>query len=86
MAMPMATPTEKAILAKMLRHGYIGGKHTSEDNIPKGLPKYIRGEIKKALENLIREGYIIAKITSYGTEVSLRPRRIAEIREILSGK
>jgi hypothetical protein len=86
MAMPMAAPTEKAILAKMLRHGYIGGKHTSEDNIPKGLPKHIRGEIKKALKNLIREGYIIPKITSYGTEVSLNPRRIAEIREILSGK
>jgi hypothetical protein len=86
MAMPMATPTEKAILAKMLRHGYIGGKHTSEDNIPKGLPKHIRGEIKKALKNLIREGYIIPKITSYGTEVSLNPRRTAEIREILCGK
>jgi hypothetical protein len=86
MAMPMATPTEKAILAKMLRHGYIGGKHTSEDNIPKGLPKHIRGEIKKALKNLIREGYIIPKITSYGTEVSLNPRIIAEIREILCGK
>lgn len=86
MVMPMATPTEKVILAKMLRHGYIGGKHTSEDNIPKGLPKHIRGEIKKALKNLIREGYIIPKITSYGTEVSLNPRRIVEIKEILGGK
>ena len=80
----MATAIEKAILAKMLRHGFIGGKHTSEDNIPKGLPKLMRGEVKKALKNLIREGYIIPKITSYGMEVSLNPRKIAEIREILS--
>jgi hypothetical protein len=80
----MATATEKAILAKMLRHGFIGGKHTSEDNIPKGLPKLMRGEVKKALKNLIREGYIIPKITSYGMEVSLNPRKIAEIWEILS--
>jgi len=79
----MLTDTEKAILAKMLRHGYIGGKHTSEDNIPKGLPRHIRGQVKKALKNLIRVGYIIPKTTSYGMEVSLDPHRIEEISELL---
>ncbi len=79
----MLTDTEKAILEKMLRHGYIGGKHTSEDNIPKGLPKHMHGEIKKALKNLIRAVYVIPKTTSYGMEVSLDPHRIAEINEIL---
>ena len=69
----MLTDTEKAILEKMLRHGYIGGKHTSEDNIPKGLPKHMHGEIKKALKNLVRAGYVIPKTTSYGMEVSLDP-------------
>jgi len=79
----MITATEKVILAKMYRHGYIGGKHTSEDNIPKGLPKHMHGEVKKALKNLIRQGYIIPKITSYGLEVSLNSARISEIKQIL---
>ena len=79
----MLTNTEKTILAKMLRHGYIGGRHTSEDNIPKGLPKDMHGYVKKALKNLIRAGYIIPKTTNYGTQLSLDPHRIAEIREIL---
>jgi hypothetical protein len=77
------TLTEKAILSKMFRHGYIGGKHTSEDNIPRGLPKHVHGEAKKALKNLIRQGYIIPKTTSYGLQVSLNPTRISEIKQIL---
>ena len=80
---PILDPVEKAILEKMLRHGYIGGKHTSEDNIPKGLPKHMYGEVKKALKNLIKAGYIIPKTTGYGLEVSLDPHRIAEIHELL---
>ena len=78
----MTTETEKKILTKMLYEHYIGGKHTSEDNIPKGFPKHERGDVKKALKHLIREGYINPKITSYGLEVSLNPRKIIEIIEI----
>ena len=83
MAHRMATAIEKAILSKMYRHGYIGGKHTSEDNIPKSLPKDKYGDAKKALKNLIRQGYIIPKTTSYGLQVSLNSKRIAEIKQIL---
>ena len=83
MATRVATTIEKTILSKMYRHGYIGGKHTSEDNIPKGLPKHTHGDVKKALKNLIRQGYIIPKITSYGLEVSLNSARISEIKQIL---
>ena len=79
----MATAIEKAVLAKMYRHGYIGEKHTSEDNIPKGLPKHMHGDVKKALRNLIRQGYVIPKTTSYGLQVAINPRRLAEIKQIL---
>jgi hypothetical protein len=79
----VATTIEKVILAKMYRHGYIGGKHTSEDNIPKSLPKHMHGDVKKTLKNLIRQGYIMPKITSYGLEVSLNSARISEIKQIL---
>jgi uncharacterized NAD(P)/FAD-binding protein YdhS len=75
----MASKIEKHILAKMLDYRFIGKKHTSADNVPKGFAKHERGDVKKALKNLIREGYVVAKITSYGLEVSLNPRRLAEI-------
>lgn len=62
---------------------FIGERHTSEDNIPKGFPKHERGDVRKALKNLKRQGYVISKITSYGMEVSLAAGRIAEVRRIL---
>lgn len=74
---------EIQVLKKMFRHGYIGDWHTSTDNIPKGFPKHVRGEVKKALKSLIRKAYVIQKPTSYGTEVSLNPDMIDEISEIL---
>ena len=83
LATHMLTQVEKFILEKMLRLGCIGGKHTSEDNIPKGLPKHMYGNVKKALKNLIRQGYVIPKTTSYGLQVSLNSKRIAEIKQIL---
>ena len=83
LATRVLTPVEKVILEKMFRHGYIGGKHTSEDNVPKGLPKHLQGDARKALKSLIRQGYVIPKTTSYGLQVSLNSRRIAEIRQIL---
>jgi uncharacterized NAD(P)/FAD-binding protein YdhS len=68
----------------MLYAHFIGERHTSEDNIPKGFPKHERGDVKKALKNLIKQGYVTPKITSYGLEVSLNPRKIEEIKRILS--
>ena len=74
---------EKDILEKMYAHVFIGEKHTSADNVPKSFPKHMRGEVKKALKSLIRQEYVLPKITSYGLEVSLNPRRIEEIRQLI---
>jgi len=77
----MVTGLERAILQKMLFERFIGAKHTSADNIPKGFPKHQRGQAKKALKNLVRQGYITPKATSYGLEVSLNPHRLTEIMQ-----
>ena len=82
----MLTETEKTILEKMIFDRFIGGRHTSADNVPRGFPKQLRGEAKDALKSLMKKGYIIAKPTSYGLQVSLNPRRIEEIRAILQIK
>jgi hypothetical protein len=81
----MLTETEKAIITKMLRHSYIGGKRTSEENIPKGMPRDASGKIKEALKNLIKQGYVIPKKTRNCIEVSLDSHRLKEIHDILRG-
>jgi len=79
----MAEEVAKKILAKLYRHGYIGERHTAIDNVPKGFPKHLHGEVKKATKNLIKKGFIIAKPTRYGLQVSLNPRKKAEIERII---
>ncbi len=71
------------ILHKLDRKGKWGPVHTSFDNLPKGLPSDQRGEAKAVAKELIKEGLILEKPTSYGIEVSLNLKRRAEIQEII---
>ncbi len=71
------------ILEKLLYLKCIGGRHTSKDNVIKGFPKHERGNIKKELGNLIKQGYILQKPTSYGMEVSINPMMLPEIKRLL---
>ncbi len=68
---------------KLKRHGYIGGKRTSFDNIPKGFKKHLWKDVKEAAEELIVEGILVEKTTSYGRHVYLNPKRIADINRII---
>ena len=59
------------ILHKLTRLGKFSHSHTSIDNLPKGFPKELRGEVKDNVEDLIKEGILFKKPTSYGTEISI---------------
>jgi hypothetical protein len=74
---------EKKVLEKLFLDRFIGGRHTSVSNVPKGFPKHLRGEVKKALKKLSKRGYLIVKPTGYGLEVSLKPDKIKEVWSIL---
>ena len=63
--------------------GYIGGRHTSIDNVIKGFRKSDKGDAKDALNDLIRWNLIIPKNASYGKQVSLNHDRIQEIEKII---
>lgn len=71
------------ILDKFARHGWWKAKHTSFDNTAKGTPQHMRAKIKEAAEQLIKEGFLIQKPTSYGLEVSLNFDRKDEIFDII---
>lgn len=56
-------------------------KHTNINNLPKGLSNELRvsKEVKKAIEELLKERILLSKPTHYGLEVSLNPEKIREI-------
>ena len=70
------------IIRKMYRLRTIGGKHTAVENLTKSIPKHLVGDAKKAVKDLLKDGLIIQKQTSYGLHVSLNPEKIDEIMKI----
>lgn len=77
-----------SILYRLYKQGKWGGSHTDFENLKKGFsPRQLgkRGSkrIEQLAEELIKEGYVLTKITSYGYHVSLNPRRSAEIQKII---
>ena len=74
---------KKVILRKLYRRRIIGGKHTAVEHLTKGLPKHIVGFAKDAVKELVKEGFILQKPTSYGLQVSLNPEKIDEISKLI---
>jgi len=75
----------KRILLKLFTHRIWGGKHTDYDLVPRGFPKDQGQDVRKELDQLIREGFIVTKPAHYGLQVSLNVRRKAEIEQIVFG-
>ncbi len=67
------------ILHKLSRLGKFKHSHTSIDNLHKGFPKELRGQIKDYVKELIKEGLLYAKPTSYGREVSINTEKKEKI-------
>ena len=72
------------ILHKLFMRKCWGGKHTSFDNLKKGVNIQELGKeglkrIDKIGKKLIRDGMLLTKPTHYGLEVSLNPRLSQEI-------
>ena len=84
----MTSPYEavkRHILLKMVAHRMWQHKHMSIHNLPKGLPPHARDMkmISDIVSALIKRGWIIAKPTHYGLEVSLNVRHRDEIMAYL---
>ena len=71
------------LLKKLRRRGNWGECHTSFDDLPKSFRKDLRGNVKDIAEDLIKECILSSHPTSYGTQVSLNPKRKAEIDKII---
>ncbi len=61
----------------------IGAKHTAFEHVTAGIPKHFHGNAKSAAERLIKQEFILAKLSSYGLQISLNPERIDEMIEMI---
>ncbi len=59
------------ILHRLTRKGKFEHSHTALDNLQEGFPSDLRGKAKEMAEELIREGILHLKKTSYGKQVSI---------------
>ena len=71
------------ILYHLRRKKVIGGVHTHFDTLTRGFPSHLGKDVKKIAEDLIKQGLIIKKPTSYGLQVSLNKERLKEIEELI---
>ncbi len=76
----------KTILLKLDRLGYWGGQHTSVENLPHGFPSHLRGKVKKVVKKMVRSELLITKPKPDSLHVSLNPRKMDEIKDIINNK
>jgi len=76
---------KRFILRKLVRHRIWMHKHTSIHNLQKGLPDCLRSrkEVRKVIERLLKNGFLLSKPTNYGLEVSLNIEKKKEIEEFI---
>ena len=72
------------ILRKMVRQGFIGGKHTSIENLPKGLPRSQYDRAKKVIKRM--DKYFIVKSKPDSTHVSIDPKMLLEIYDLIKNE
>ena len=75
---------KRAILKKLFRHRYIGAKHTEIRNAMKGFPPHLLKQIKKEIQELIKQSYLLAKMSTGEIHISLNPRMLDEIIKEIS--
>jgi len=78
---------EDKIKATMLYHlrrkRVIGNVHTHYDTLKRGFPSHLGKDIEKIAKELIKQGLIITKPTSYGLQVSLNKDKLKEIESFI---
>ena len=60
-------------------------KHTNINNLPKGLSNSLKSskDVRKAIDELLKDDFLLSKPTHYGLEVSLNPKKKKEIEELI---
>ncbi len=73
----------KKILTKMLLHNVCGGKHHGLDDLKRGFPSHVKGDVEKSIKKLVKMNLILKHPTGYGFQYSLNHDKIVEIEKIM---
>jgi|TARA_B100001971_G_C18045648_1_gene460051 ABC-type Na+ transport system ATPase subunit NatA len=76
----------RVILRKLFRHRYIGGRHTEIRNAMKGFPTHMLKEVKREIVTLIKSGHLLSKPSTGEIHISLNPRKLDEIMDMIVDK
>ena len=71
------------ILYHLRRKKVIGGVHTPFDTLKSGFPSHLGKDIGKIAKELIKQGVILSKPTSYGVQVCLNKDKLREIEDFI---
>lgn len=71
------------ILHKLTRKGKFEHSHTALENLKDGFPSELKGRAKEMAEELIREGVLHLKNTSYGKQVSINLEKREKVMEYI---
>ena len=59
-------------------------KHFDIRNAIKGFPPPLLKEVKEEIKNLIKEDYLLSKMSTGEVHISLNPRKLNEIKDEIS--
>ncbi|MBS3052323.1 MAG: hypothetical protein J4428_03055 [Candidatus Aenigmarchaeota archaeon] len=76
---PTVEQIKNHILFKLHWKKFWGGKHTAIESVKKGIPAHLSGRYVDMTRELIKDGLILSKPTSYGLQISLNPNKREEI-------
>ena len=71
------------ILHKLTRKGKFEHSHTALENLPKSFSPELKGRAKDMSQELIKEGILYLKKTSYGKQVSINLDKKDKIMEYI---
>ena len=71
------------ILHKLSRKGKFEHSHTALENLQKSFPPELKGKAKELSEDLIKEGILHLKKTSYGKHVSINIDKKDKVMEYI---
>lgn len=80
----MVDDTSKAILRKLFYDRRIGGRHLGLEDLKRGFPSHLKGDVDKKIKKLIRDNFILQHPTSYGLQYALNPQLLQDVITILN--
>lgn len=69
------------VLHKLVRAGKLEHSHTALEHAQKGFPKDLTGRVKALVRELVKEGLLHEKQTSYGTQVSINVEKLERVQQ-----